>query len=142
MYRDTHTHTQTHTFTNILANTYAHYSLRFSRILASRDAHTYLSHTQTSKRGKYARTHSLRHSHTHTLTHTEKKKKPSWQASLCVFPGRSHFAMLTSFKCLQALMSYYGRQMACRTNGVSRLVSSRHGNHRNTFHLTVPSSVG
>lgn len=34
--------------------------------------------------------------------------------------------MLTSLKCLRALVSYYGRQMACRPSDVSRLISSGH----------------
>ena len=38
--------------------------------------------------------------------------------------------MLTSFKRLRALMSYYGRQMTCRSNAASPLVSSGHDNRR------------
>lgn len=47
-------------------------------------------------------------------TQLKEYKRASRQASMWVFPGRSYFVMLASLKCLQALMSYYGRQMALR----------------------------
>lgn len=64
--------------------------------------------------------------HTNSSTYWLRKQKDSWQSSTCVFLGRNHLVTLTSLKCLPALMSYYGREMACRTEAVSWLIRSGH----------------
>lgn len=141
----THTHTNTH---KLICTLQAVFSTQFSkqgcthlclRLSHSRTHTCIKKHRKQTKRknGKLC-THLFKHTCTLRVTHWgEKKKKPSWQASLCVFPGRSRFAVLSFFKCLRALMSYYGRQMACRNNSASQLVSSGHDNHCNTFHFAV-----
>lgn len=115
MHKGTHITKQAHS---------THYSL-FSTCL-SKHAHTHnclaraQAQAQASNRAKY----------THKLTELKKKKKKSFPGKpQFVFPGRSHFVMLTSFKCLRALMSYYGRQMARQTEAVSWLIHSGHDDH-------------
>lgn len=137
-----HTHTNTH---KLICTLQAVFSTQFSKqgcthlclCLSHSCTHTRIKKTENKQK---ERTVNCAHIYLSTHAHSEwltEEKKPSWQASLCVFPGRSRFAVLSFFKCLRALMSYYGRQMACRTNSASQLVSSGHDNHRNTFHITV-----
>lgn len=131
---------QGHTRTNTHASKHIHTLKPVFSTHFSKQGCTHISVTHTRAPVSEVCTHSFRHTHTYTLT--QGKKKPSWQAPLCVFPGRSRFAMLTSFKCLRALMSYYGRQTTCRANTTSLLVSSGHDNRRNMFHLSVSSFIG
>lgn len=72
-------------------------------------------------------TNKQAHAFKHMWTQLKEYKRASRQASMWVFPGRSYFVMLASLKCLQALMSYYGRQMA--TEAASPLIHSGHDSY-------------